>query len=301
MSVRQNPLSSPLCFVHTLFGQAWLPRACPPAPRFIRSAGPAWLTLQSTSVVGLPYGSLARLLLVYLSTEVLRSRTTTVWVGTTPAELLRRLGLAPEGRRYRMLYRQLQALLTCHMEMGFHRVMFQGTLGQTPASLSNVSGTHMTCPGWTPLLPLSPQYCHTLSLHALPLHWETLVALRRSSLAMDIYIWLAHRFHHLATSEQWISWKHLHDQFGQEYTSRYGLTLFRREFLSALQRIQPLYPQARLQLLPDGLRLLCSPPPVAPLPSRSGNSPRATPKNHEQPGGDSHPGRQKKKTADLDS
>ena len=78
--------------------------------------------------------------------------------------------------------------------------------------------------------------------------------LRRSPLAIDLYVWLTYRMSYL-NRPTLIPWNSLQAQFG----SRYGrLRDFKRSYLSHLTDVLLVYPAVRLSEQPNGLLLFPS-------------------------------------------
>ena len=91
---------------------------------------------------------------------------------------------------------------------------------------------------------------------------RAVAALASSSMALDVYVWLAQRLHRVPTGRpQFIAWDNLHEQFGQGFAR---VRDFRRSFLHTLSHVGSAYPTARITADDHGLTLSHSPPPVAP-------------------------------------
>ena len=114
---------------------------------------------------------------------------------------------------------------------------------------------------WPSTVRLSAEYYASLSRHAVPLDRRAVGALAGSSLALDVYVWLAQRLHRVpAGKPQFLGWATLHDQFGQGYAR---VRDFRARFLATLRQVTAVYPTARLTADERGVTLEQSPPPVA--------------------------------------
>ena len=112
---------------------------------------------------------------------------------------------------------------------------------------------------WPGTLKLSEEFFNTLSEHAVPLDCRALSALRHSSLAFDIYTWLAHRLCRVrAVGGVKLSWENLREQFGQEYNSAKD---FKKTFIHALRQVLVVYPDAKVGDTNGGLMLYPSKPP----------------------------------------
>lgn len=108
---------------------------------------------------------------------------------------------------------------------------------------------------------MTDEYFESLQRHAVPLDPRAIAALRHSSLALDIYCWLAHRLHRVNKVEgAYISWQNLREQFGQEYRSSRD---FKKSFRQALLQARMVYPTARVTKRAGGYMLSNSPPPIA--------------------------------------
>lgn len=115
---------------------------------------------------------------------------------------------------------------------------------------------------WPSTVRLSEEYFQTLGQHAVPLDHRAVSALASSSMALDIYVWLAQRLHRVPTGKpQFVDWDSLHEQFGQGFAR---IRDFRRRFLQTLHHVQSAYPSARMSADERGMTLSHSPPPVAP-------------------------------------
>ena len=114
---------------------------------------------------------------------------------------------------------------------------------------------------WPSTVRLSTEYFDSLRKHAVPLDRRAVGAIAGSSLALDLYVWLAQRLHRVpAGKSQLVPWTSLAEQFGPGYAR---LRDFRRGFLETLCQVHAVYPQARLSADERGLTLDHSPPPVA--------------------------------------
>ena len=69
-------------------------------------------------------------------------------------------------------------------------------------------------------------------------------ALAASSMALDVYVWLAQRLYRVpAGRPQFVDWNSLHEQFGQGYER---VRDFRRRFLLTLHHVGAAYPTAKV-------------------------------------------------------
>lgn len=216
--------------------------------------------------LGLPYGEKPRLVLIHLATEAVRTGSPVVDVEESMTAFARSLGLETNGQQLRALKDQLARLAAATVRMG---VVEEGRAVQVQTQF--VSAFDLWFPKqadqrvlWPSTVRLSEEYFQSLGQHAVPFDHRAVAALASSSMALDIYVWLAQRLHRVPSGKpQFIAWDLLHEQFGQGFAR---IRDFRRKFLQTLHQIAAAYPTARLAADDGGLTLSHSPPPV---PSKS--------------------------------
>lgn len=218
--------------------------------------------------VGVPFGSRARLILLYLQTQALRSRSREVELGRSMREWLRRMGIAQGGKSIREVRDQATRLSICKLTFfyqnanggtGFssERIVDDGVLFLEPGSSSEDRQEHL----FVETVRLSQSFYDALSRHPVPL-WEPAIrAIQNNSMGLDLYVWLAYRLHVLSKPTS-ICWPRLHQQFGAGFKSQ---RQFKPTFIGNLKLALAVYPDAGVEIEEDGLRLL---PSRAPVPER---------------------------------
>ena len=261
-----------LAFLHATLCQVHLPRSKVQEREFIRNDGAASLRIEAGSLYDgkkwapqpLPYGVKPRLVLLHLNSYALRHKTKEVPVQDSLAAFLRVLGLASSGGprgNYRAFRQQVNALAACKMEIGYIRNGMAITqpidrpIKRFDAWLSTGSQRAL----WPGVMHLSDAYYDSLRELSVPLDPRAIGALSQSSLALDIYTWLAHRLHRVRNGGQTIHWKSLRGQFGSMYASPVN---FKRKWKEALAQALQVYPDARIEVIPGGVRLRPSNPPI---------------------------------------
>jgi hypothetical protein len=236
--------------------------------RFVRRNGDFTLTMMTAHPQGLPYGTLPRLLLTWVCTEVAQKRERVLSLGNNLASYLGELGLHNTGGKRGDITRLKHAMTTlfssvisCHYE------------GKDSFALQNVLLADKV-DWWTPQNPeeagqwqssvmLSEPFFKECIEHVLPFDMRAVRGLRQSPLALDIYIWLTYRMSYLSKRTT-IPWIALAGQFGSGYaTSEQGLRDFKRAFLRELKHVLVIYPQAKVADGLHGLVMYPSPPHVA--------------------------------------
>jgi hypothetical protein len=202
--------------------------------------------------------------LIHLATEAVRTGNPVIDVEETMTGFARSLGLETNGQQLRSLKDQLARIAAATIRMA---VVEEGRAIQVNTPF--VSAFDLWFPKqddqrvlWPSMVRLSEEYFQTLGQHAVPLDHRAVAALSSSSMALDVYAWLAQRLHRVPTAKpQFIAWDSLYEQFGQGFAR---IRDFRRNFLQTLHHVESAYPAARLSADDRGLTLSHSPPPVAP-------------------------------------
>jgi hypothetical protein len=264
-----------LDFLHTVLCQTGLPYRNPGDDQRVweRRQGDARLRVEAGAVtdprsgnfieVGLPHGEKARLVLIHLTGEALRTGSPVIPVEDSLTAYVAALGLSTDGRTIRTVKDQLARLSGATVRLSLTQ---EGRAVQVNSTL--VRGLDLWAPRdhrqrvlWPSSVELSPDFFASVQSHAVPLDRRAIGALSHSAMALDVYCWLAQRLHRVpAARPQVVSWAALKEQFGTGFTR---LRAFREAFRDVLHDVHQVYPQARVEDGDEGLTLRHSPPPVA--------------------------------------
>lgn len=213
-----------------------------------------------TKVHGVPYGSRARMILFYLQTQAVRSKSPEVELGASMRDWLGRMGIPVGGKSLRDVRDQADRISACTLTF-----QWKGGRGVQFLKDSIVRGGIQLWRDadesprlWVDTVLLSDSFFHALLDHPVPVAEAALRQLSNSSLALDVYVWLAYRLHILERPTP-ITWAALHQQFGGGYAE---LRAFRRRFLKPLQEALAVYEDARVDVDEAGVTLHPSRPPV---------------------------------------
>lgn len=205
--------------------------------------------------VGVPYGSRARLILLYLQSEAIRTNSREIELGRSLRIWLGKLGVPIGGKSMRDVRDQALRLSRC-------RMTFQITQGDKIGFINqNLIDTAMFSMEGGSLLEtvqLSERFFMELKRHPVPVQEGAIRALSNNSQALDVYCWLAYRLRALRGPTM-ITWTALMPQFGRAYSDRKE---FRRRFVENLQMALAVYPDANVEVVRGGLKLLNSRPAV---------------------------------------
>jgi hypothetical protein len=273
VAIRSNPPER-IDFLHSIQCQCGIPYKNPGdgVLEWDRRQGNASLRIEAGSAIdprtgdfvrlGLPYGEKPRLVLIHLATEAVRTGSPVVDVEESMTAFARSLGLETNGQQLRALKDQLARLAAATVRMG---VVEEGRAVQVNTQF--VSAFDLWFPKqadqrvlWPSTVRLSEEYFQSLGQHAVPLDARAVAALASSSMALDVYVWLAQRLYRVpAGKPQFVDWNSLHEQFGQGFAR---VRDFRRKFLQTLHHVAAAYPTAKVTADDRGMTLGHSPPPV---------------------------------------
>ncbi len=252
-----------LGFMARALVQATMPHKAPKEMRFVRTNGAFRLEMVALqSDIGLPYGTIPRLMMSWISTEAVRTKSPVLVLGDSLSAFMNELGMVPTGGRWGSITRlrkQAMRLFTTAVSC-----MFQSGDPQARArSARNILIADAYDEyWWKPRDPeqrqlfestvtLSSRFFEEIVRSPVPIDLRTLKALAKSPLAIDIYVWLTYRMSYLRR-ETPIPWPALEMQFGSEY----GRTRdFKAAFLQHLKSVQKMYPAAKIAASDDGLVL----------------------------------------------
>ena len=253
-----------LGFLGRILIQATLPHRRCQAHEFERRNGRFHLHLQAPPSVGLPYGSYPRLVLAWLNTEAVRTRSRRIVLGPTFTSFMSALGLkhitGKRGTAQRMR-EQLHRLFSTSIRCTYSDEE-EGCAGGQGYMIAHTHelwwAPRESGVGWSSSVTLGGEFFEEILAHAVPVDLRALRVLKRSALALDIYAWLTYRLSYLKRPV-WIPWSALEAQFGADYARPRD---FRRKFLLHLVDVLRVYPRARVAYGSRGLQLLPSPPHV---------------------------------------
>ena len=244
-----------------------LPHRRPESHQFERVNGRHSLRMSAPRRVGLPYGSYPRLLLAYLTTEAVRTKSPVIQLGTKPNNLARKLGLSvisgPRGTA-RRLENQLHRLL--HMRLEWQTSFGLASRSSGSAYVTVGGALYLKPlrqllprrPAWRSHIVLSQDFFDEITRSAIPMDLRAIRQLQRSPLAIDLYVWLTYRMSYLRKTTV-VPWEGLENQFGSDYTRPRD---FRRRALGLIEAVVRVYPTVRIGQTDSGLRLHPSPPHV---------------------------------------
>jgi len=269
-TIRQfQPIDDDLAFQHTYFCQTALPYRRTAERAWLRKNGRVFLRIEAGGTLHpetqqwiefpLPFGPAARLILIHLDTEAIRTQRPEVELEGSMTAFVKRLqgGRNPNGQELRLFKQQAAAISTAIFRMGETTGPHVDVPRTTQAQGPIVNGLDLWYPKdarqrvlWPSYVHLSTDYFASLKAHAVPLDYRAVAAIAHNALALDIYKWLAQRLCRIDSARpQFIAWTRMQDHFGLGYSKT---RFFRRDFLKTLNLVLEQYEAARPNVICDG-------------------------------------------------
>ena len=259
-------------FMARLMALCSLPRTNPgDRIRYKRVNGPYTLYMTAGGGCKLPYGNLPRLLLAWLSTEAVRTQNRELVLGRSLAEFMRALGIYNSGG-------QPQTRLRNQMDRLFHasvQLIYEDEGDKAGISSFVADRTEFwwnerkpnESSLWESKIYLGEQFFNEIIRNPVPIDMNTLKALKRCALGLDLYLWLTYRTFALRAPLR-LTWQHLYHQFDAD-PSKAGnhdtVQYFRRKVLRELKKIKLAWPGLNYSTASGVLILHPSTPAIAPL------------------------------------
>lgn len=219
-------------------------------------------------VLGVPYGSLPRLILIHIMTEAVRTKSRQILLGATFTDWMRRLGYrtmsyGPRGSAT-LIRQQLDRLLACEWMIRWDGEDAKGDkeFGIKEIKLTNeYAGIDTKSGSFMREIVLTEGFFEHLRRHAVPLNEHAIRQLRDSPTALDLYTWLAYRLPRIASKRPaQLSWQQLAVHFGND---GHNIRKFRQTVRDAWERhVSAVYPQARAEFDSSMIKLHPSPAPL---------------------------------------
>ena len=248
-----------------------LPRSNPGnRTQYKRANGPYTLVMSVAGINKLPFGNLPRLILAWICTEVVKTRSREVVLGKSLADFMRSLDVySSSGGKYTRLRNQMKRLFGCSVSMTYKdehgEVAVNSLIADRTAFWWNERKPDEPVL-WDSKIYLGEAFFNEIIRHPVPLNMNTLTALKRSPLGLDLYLWLVYRTFPLRAPQR-LSWQQIYRQFGVDPAkANDNLTVqnFRRDCLRELIKIKTAWPELNYSTAPGLLILLPSAPAITP-------------------------------------
>jgi hypothetical protein len=215
--------------------------------------------------IGVPYGSRARLILIYLQSEALRTGSRDVELGKSLRDWLGRMDIPVCGKNLTAVREQTERISRCRLTFEVRQGSRLGIANQSimdSAIFLEPSDEDGQGSLFTQRARLGEGFFESLRKHPVPIEEAAIGAISNNSMALDIYCWLAYRLHSLDKATP-LTWAAVKAQFGASFAQ---MNHFRAKFLPNLRLAMAVYPEANVGVSDDGRGLVLYPsrPPVSP-------------------------------------
>lgn len=283
-------------FIARLLIQATMPHSKPQGNEWTRTNGNLTITMLAPSSVGLPYGSYARLILVWITTQAARNKHRMEQGYITPEEARRldmghslssfmgELGLIPTGGRWGTIGRlrdQVNRMFKTTISATYTQEDEDGRTVEDDGGARVSRRSHLWWDSkqpdqaslWGSWVELSADFFELITTKPVPLDMRVLRLIKKSPMALDIYCWATYRVSYLKRDTV-IPWEGLIAQIGANYpNTAQGRADFKAKFKQGLKKVKDAWPEFRGDPLTQGLLVR----PCAPQVKRKGSLPPGKP------------------------
>ena len=260
-------------FISRMMAICSLPRTNPGNRlQYKRVNGPFKLIMIAGGDNKLPYGNFPRLILAWVCTEAVRTQSRTLILGPSLANFMKILGVYSSGGGNVgiKLRNQMRRLFGCTITLIYKEGNEEQFVNSPIAARGKYwwnPDNNSAPPGWNSTIVLGEDLFNEIINHPVPLDMNTLKALKRCSLGLDLYLWLTYRVFALQRPLR-LSWRQLYRQFDANPAKtphKRAVQDFRRKVLRELKKINLAWTGLNYTTAPGVLILHPSTPSIAPL------------------------------------
>jgi hypothetical protein len=214
----------------------------------------------------IPYGPYPRVILSWIITEAIRTKSREIYLGESLSNFMKQLGISATGGKtgsFNRFKRQFLGLMTSNITytcvdprskrtvmVNFH---VADAVKFSSDNYENFFGVKII---------LDEVFFNEIIKFPIPVDKKAINVLMHSSLALDIYFWLTYKMSYIKEKTE-ISFESLKAQFGFGYNdTKHGKYEFRRKFIVQLKFVLALYNLARVSIQENGIALYPSFPHV---------------------------------------
>jgi hypothetical protein len=245
----QNP---DMGFMTRLLTLCSLPRTDPGTRlQYLRQNGPYTLAMIAGANNKLPFGNIPRLLLAWVCTEAVQTQSRELTLGPSLLSFMRQLGMTSNsggsrGDRTR-LKNQMDRLFSAHVQFVYetagHKKMASSAVADRMELWWDYKQPEQDTL-WMSRIRLGEDFFNEIIEHPIPLDMDILKKLRRSSLGLDLYMWLSYKTYRLYSLKQKpenLGWERLYVQFAADpskVNDKYAVDSFRKDVVRELKKLK---------------------------------------------------------------
>lgn len=274
-------------FMTRLLTLCSLPRTDPGERlQYVRRNGPYKLVMIAGGENKLPFGNLPRLLLAWVCTEAKRNHDRNpddpenrkLYLGRSVGAFMQQLGINSDsggkrGERNR-LRMQIDRLFNAHLDLIYQadnqpKVETGGRIAPKTVLWWDYKNPDQQAL-WKSWVLIGEELFNEIVSHPVPLDMNILKQMRRSSLGLDLYMWLSYKTYSLYTQKgkpDRLTWPRLYVQFGSDpakATDKHVVDDFRKDALRELKKLKAAWPALDLATPKGCLEIRPCPPSIPP-------------------------------------
>lgn len=218
---------------------------------FERVNGNQKISILAPSSIGLPYGSMPRIILIWLTTQAVITKSPEIYLGASASSFLRAINKQASGGRngnrtsFKKAYQRLFASqITIIQESKDNWQIDNLSIAQSSF------GTWVPSSGeWQNSVILNSDFFRNVLEKAYPVDQRVIQACSHYPLAIDIYLWSTSRAY-TAKKPFLVRWTYLAAQFGNTFSK---MSNFKTAFKKAAHLISFLYPGLQFKAMTEGV------------------------------------------------
>jgi hypothetical protein len=265
-------------FMARLLTLCSLPRTDPgDRMQYKRQNGPYKLIMIAGGDNKLPYGNLPRLLLAWVCTEAVRTQDKRLVLGQSLAKFMQQLGINSDsggsrGDRTR-IKSQIDRLFNCHIDMIYESREGKASAGGRLAPKTMLWWDYRQPKQdtlWSSWIELGEELFQEIVHHPMPIDMGVLKALKRSSLGLDLYMWLSYKTFTLYRQKkkpERLTWEQLYRQFGADpslASEKTTVQNFRKDVLREIAKLKLCWPELDVTSTSGALEVRGCAPSISP-------------------------------------
>lgn len=274
-NIQLEPNATEMAFMARALVQATLPHSDPgEVPIWRRTNGLLTLTIKpdwefdsktnKPKSVGIPYGTIPRLLLFWITTEAVKTKSRRLDLGDSLSAFMRELGLTPTGGRWgtiprlrEQMNRLFRAKISFDMRQETNGANGNAWVDMQVAPKGELWWSHNQPDQpslWKSWIELGDSFFEAIRAAPVPIDIRALRALKNSPMALDLYAWMNYRTFTLERSgqEQFIPWRSLMQQLGADYSDSDN---FRKKVKMSIRKVKQVSPSLRVEFVDSGMIL----------------------------------------------
>lgn len=255
-----------------------LPRTDPGTRlQYKRQNGPYKLIMIAGGDNKLPFGNLPRLLLAWISTEAFKTKSRDLKLGSSLSSFMHQLGMYSDsggerGDRTR-LRNQMDRLFNAHVQLIYEVPGHKATASSAVADRTELWWDYRNPDQetiWHSNITLGEAFFKEIMEHPIPLDMRILKDMKRSSLGLDLYMWLSYKTYALYSQNkppELLTWQRLYRQFGpnpDKADDKSTVNDFRKEALREITKLKTCWPHLSLDTPKGCLKIRPCRPSITP-------------------------------------